>query len=74
VGKHESHTIVLHSLASTCAVSSVRGLLGSNMPGHGPRCAYIDCKKTTDKKSFGHVNKLSDHHCVSYSAWAQAAA
>jgi hypothetical protein len=33
------------------------------------RCAYIDCKKTTDKKSFGHVNKLSDHHCVSYSAW-----
>jgi hypothetical protein len=33
------------------------------------RCAYLDCKKTTDKKSFGHVNKLSDHHCVSYSAW-----
>jgi hypothetical protein len=32
-------------------------------------CAYIGCQKRTDKKSFGHVNKLSDHHCVSYSAW-----
>jgi hypothetical protein len=37
--------------------------------GSTRHCAYIDCKKTTDKKSFGHVNKLSDHHCVSYSAW-----
>jgi hypothetical protein len=33
------------------------------------RCAYIVCKKTTDKHSFGHTHQLDDHHCASYSAW-----
>jgi hypothetical protein len=42
--------------------------------GNVLHCAYIDCKKTTNKKSFGHICKLSDHHCVSYYAWPQAAA
>jgi hypothetical protein len=41
------------------------------MPGHGKRCAYVDCEKTTDKRSFGHIHRLSDHHCSSYSPWLQ---
>ena len=60
---------MLRLLASTYAASFVRGLLGSNMPGHGPRCAYIDCKKTTDKRTFGQIHKLSDEQRSSYSAW-----
>jgi hypothetical protein len=66
---------VLRSLVSTCAVSLVIRIRPQFvlMPfASTKRCAY---KKTTDdKRRFGHVNKLSDHHCVSYSAWAQAAA
>ena len=37
--------------------------------GHGRECAYSGCKKTTDKRSFGHVNRLSPSQLSSYSSW-----
>ena len=33
------------------------------------RCAYIDCKKTTDKRSFGVVRRLKDDELSLYSRW-----
>ena len=32
-------------------------------------CAYMDCRKTTDKRTFGQNHKLSDQQRSSYSAW-----
>jgi hypothetical protein len=37
--------------------------------GNVLRCAYIDCKKTTDKTSFGQIHRLIDDQRLSYSAW-----
>ena len=37
--------------------------------GSAQRCAYIDCKKTTDKRSFGHSHALSDAQLSLYSPW-----
>jgi len=43
------------------------------MPGHGKRCAYSACRKTTDdKRVFGHVNILTDEHQLMYSTWLKS--
>jgi hypothetical protein len=40
------------------------------MPGHGKRCAHIDCKKTTDdKRAFGRIYELKGDQCTLYSSW-----
>jgi hypothetical protein len=36
------------------------------------RCAYIDCKKTTDKHAFGKVRQLNDDQLLSYSTWLRS--
>jgi hypothetical protein len=70
VWKLESHTIVYSSLPSTIAVSSVLRIDAHfvQMPWESTkRCAYIDCKKTTDKRSFGVVRQLKDDESTLYS-------
>ena len=61
---------------STTALSLVEGLQGSAfstaMPGHGTQCAYVDCKRTTDKRAFGHVNTLTAEHQLVYSTWLKS--
>jgi hypothetical protein len=40
------------------------------MPRNALRCAYSDCKKTTDdKRAFGQIHRLNDDQRSSYSAW-----
>jgi hypothetical protein len=36
------------------------------------RCAYIDCKKTTDKRSFGVVRQLKDDDETLHSTWLKS--
>jgi hypothetical protein len=37
------------------------------------RCAYSDCRKTTDdKRAFGHVNTLTAEHRLVYSTWLKS--
>jgi len=40
--------------------------------GSFQRCAYIDCKKTTDKRSFGPINILNDDQRSSYATWLKS--
>ena len=74
--KQESRTVVYILFHSTTAVSLVEGLQGSAfstaMPGHGTQCAYVDCKRTTDKRAFGHVNTLTAEHQLVYSTWLKS--
>ena len=57
---------------SITAVSLIEGLQGSAsstaMPGHGRQFAYIDCKRTTDKRAFGQPRVLTGGQLLSYSA------
>ena len=39
------------------------------MPGHGKRCAYRGCGKTTDDKRFGRVRLLTEADQQRYVAW-----
>jgi hypothetical protein len=72
----QSYTVVYTLLHSTTAVSLVEGLQGSasstSMPGHGKQCAYVDCKRTTDKRAFGHINTLTAEHQLLYSTWLKS--
>ena len=74
--KQESRTVVYILFHSTTAVSLAEGLQGSAfstaMPGHGTQCAYVDCKRTTDKRAFGHVNTLTAEHQLVYSTWLKS--
>jgi hypothetical protein len=43
------------------------------MPGHGKRCAYSDCRKTTDdKRAFGQPRALSGDQLSSYFTWLKS--
>jgi hypothetical protein len=43
------------------------------MPRNALRCAYSDCRKTTDnKRAFGHVNILTGEHRLLYSTWLKS--
>ena len=42
------------------------------MPGHGRQCAYIGCKKTTDKRAFGRIRPLSPAQLSSFSPWLKS--
>ena len=77
VWKLRSHMLLLLSLPSTSAVSLVLRIEAHflHMPFASTlQCAYVDatgkqCKKTTDKRAFGHVNRLSPSQLSSYSSW-----
>ena len=73
--RSESHTIVYSWLSSIIAVSLVwrRFAPFAQMPRESTlRCAYADCKKTTDKSSFGPPRQLSVDQLASYSAWLRS--
>jgi hypothetical protein len=64
---------VYFSLPSTTAASLVgRAQAGDPVMGKRGtilRCAYTDCKRTTDKRSFGRLRTLTDDQLSSYSTW-----
>jgi hypothetical protein len=42
------------------------------MPGHGRQCAYSECNRTTDRRSFGRTRTLTHGQLSSYSTWLKS--